>query len=429
MTLARTTARPEFATAEVARFDASGRPGYAWAHPQERRWAAAYGEADRREGGSLRAVIGALDAPRDLPDGMPGPWFGAVAFDGRAWDGFAPLRFTLPALLTWSDGARHHAAAFGAGAERRLGELRRRLDRPSEAVSVREITGVTILERDAKSLTVRDARSHAAVRRLRQPGERERWNALVSRALTAITAGALDKVVAARAVDVESATRIDADALVAALERRHPACRAFLIRGDDGAAFVGATPELLCRVDGGLVRTEALAGSAAPADAATLPGSRKDLREHRWVVDHIAGALESVARDIRKPPEPALRTLANVVHLHTPITARLAPGRGVADVVAALHPTPAVLGVPAPAARRFLEEHEALERGLYAGIVGWVGAERAELAVALRCALIRGNRARLFVGAGLVEGSSAEREWEETELKAAALLDALGVQP
>src|SRR5690349_1146647 len=87
MTLARSTVRLQFAAAEVARFDASGEPARVWAHPEGRLWAAAYGEADRREGTSLRAVIGALDAPRDVPDAMPGPWFGAAAFDGRAWDG------------------------------------------------------------------------------------------------------------------------------------------------------------------------------------------------------------------------------------------------------------------------------------------------------------------------------------------------------
>src|SRR5206468_12518986 len=146
--------------------------------------------------------------------------------------------------------------------------------------------------------------------------------------------------------------------------------------------------------------------------------------EHRWVVDHIVEALSGIARSVQRKPEPGLRALANVVHLHTPISARLAHGRGVADVAAALHPTPAVLGVPAAAARRFLSEHEGLERGLYTGLVGWVGPRRSELAVALRCALIRGNRARLFVGAGIVEGSSAEREWEETEMKARALLEA-----
>jgi len=124
-----------------------------------------------------------------------------------------------------------------------------------------------------------------------------------------------------------------------------------------------------------------------------------------------------------------VRELANVVHLHTPVVARLAPGRSVADVASALHPTPAVAGVPSAAALRFLAEHEQLDRGLYAGIVGWVGDGSAELAVALRSALVRGRRARLFVGAGIVEGSSPDAEWEETELKARALLDALGARP
>jgi isochorismate synthase EntC len=147
------------------------------------------------------------------------------------------------------------------------------------------------------------------------------------------------------------------------------------------------------------------------------------------VVEHIARALEEVADHIHWPKEPRVRALANVAHLHTPVIARLAPGRGVADVAAALHPTPAVGGVPSAAALRFLAEHEALDRGLYAGLVGWVGEGRAELAVALRSALVRGNRARLFVGSGIVLGSSPEGEWEETELKARALLDALGARP
>ena len=145
------------------------------------------------------------------------------------------------------------------------------------------------------------------------------------------------------------------------------------------------------------------------------------------MVEHIAGSLAQVAAGVHFPPEPRLRALANVVHLHTPISARLLPGRGLADVAAALHPTPAVGGMPRDAALEFIARHEGLDRGLYAGLVGWAGPDRAELAVALRSALVRGARARLFVGAGIVEGSSADEEFEETELKARAMLDALGV--
>jgi menaquinone-specific isochorismate synthase len=396
------------AFAEVARAP-SGPPDESWAHPEAGVAMSAWGAADVREGTSLRDVLASLELPEGLPQRLPGPWFGAASFAGSLgpeWDGFAPLRFTLPALLAWRDGRRHLLAAFGEGAQQRLDAQRAALD------------GGRRQPRSAQ----------AAVRVVRRPGERARWNALVERALDEIRSGKLDKVVLARAIDVQSDAPLDPGALLAALELRYPTCRSFLLRGE-GGAFLGATPEILCRVDGDRVEADALAGSAAPEEASSLASSGKDLREHRWVVEHIARALEEVADHIHWPKEPRVRALANVAHLHTPVIARLAPGRGVADVAAALHPTPAVGGVPSAAALRFLAEHEALDRGLYAGLVGWVGEGRAELAVALRSALVRGNRARLFVGSGIVLGSSPEGEWEETELKARALLDALGARP
>jgi len=228
--------------------------------------------------------------------------------------------------------------------------------------------------------------------------------------------------------EMEAEAPLDPAVLLGALESRYPSCRGFLIRGRD-AVFLGATPELLCRIERDQVQADALAGSAPPEQAEALPGNGKELREHRWVVDHITHALAGIADHVHRPPEPRVRALPNIAHLHTPVVARLAPGRGVADVAAALHPTPAVGGVPSAAALRFLAEHEHLDRGLYAGVIGWVGQGRAELAVALRSALIRGRRARLFVGAGIVEGSSPDAEWEETELKARAAPDAVGAPP
>jgi len=404
------TARPRTATAfaEVARAPPLPADG-SWAHPEAGLRVSVYGAVDIREGASLLAVLENLDFPLGLPARAPGPWFGAAAFSGALgpdWEGFSPLRFTLPGLLAWSEGERHHLAAFGEGARQRLDAARAKID----------------------GLHAGTLAAAARVRVRHRRGERERWNALVSRALEAIEAGALDKVVLARAIDVEADAPLDAEALLRALEARYPTCRAFLVRGS-GGVFLGATPEILCRVEGDRVEADALAGSAPPEQAQLLPGSGKDLREHRWVVDHIADALAGIADQVHHPAEPRIRPLANVVHLHTPVVGRLARGRGIADVAAALHPTPAVGGVPTGAALRFLAEHEALDRGLYAGVVGWVGEGRAELAMALRSALIRGRRARIFVGAGIVDGSSPEAEWEETELKARALLEALGAPP
>lgn len=384
-----------------------GAPAFVWHHPAEGLRVTAYGEAARREG-PLAEVLPDLEAAVAWPQGAPeppGPWFGALAFDsaqpmGPSWRGFAPARWTLPALLCWSRGGRHFAAAFGEGCEERLRRVVA-LDRPAARGAPARIVSVG------------------------QPGDRARWDALVARALSAIGAGALDKVVLARAIGVEADRALEPAAILAALASRYPSCRTFLLRGDGGAVFLGATPETFCRIDGALLRTEALAGSSRPGEGRALLGSQKNLREHRWVVEHIVRGLGSIAGGVQRKPEPELRELSNVAHLVTPIGARLAQGRSVADVVAALHPTPAVAGVPTAAALRFLAQHEPLERGLYAGLVGFIGPGRADLSVALRSALVRGQGARLFVGAGIVDGSSAEAEWDETSLKARALLDAL----
>ncbi|TMA24960.1 MAG: isochorismate synthase [Deltaproteobacteria bacterium] len=363
--MARTATSAEL---QAPGLEPAGLPLFVWSHPQAGLRFAVQGELERREGASLREVLKGLEG---------GPWFGASVFDPArpAWPGFPRLRFVRPALLSSSDGEYVPA-------------------------------------------------DPAPARIVEQPGERKRWTALVDRALQEIRRGALDKVVLARAIEVQAEKEIDCAALLRALEQRYPSCRTFLVRGDDGAVFLGATPELLCRVEGGRVFAEAVAGSSNPGDAGLLT-SNKDLREHGWVVEHIVRALSGIAEEVRCGPR-TVRELANVAHLYTPIEARLPPGRGIAEVAAALHPTPAVLGSPPAAARRFLDAHEGLDRGLYGGLVGFVSPERSELAVALRCALVRGRRARLFVGAGIVEGSSPEEEWAETELKARALLEALG---
>ena len=374
------------ATREVAALPA-GAPGHAWSHPAAGLRVLGFGEAERREGSDLRAVLAGLSG---------GAWLGSARFSG-SWPGFGAVRFVRPRVLGFSEGGRHFLTAATP----------RELD---EAL------------RAAPAL-------HAVqplARRVADPAARRRWNALVGEALQEIDAGRLQKVVVARAIDVEASGAIGPHALLATLEEQNPESRGFLVRGDGGEAFVGATPETLCRVEDGLVHTEALAGSGV--DPAALLESGKDLREHRWVVGHVVEALSRVAGPVQRRARPGVRTLPHLSHLHTPMKARLLPGRGVADVAAALFPTPAVNGVPLNAALKFLADHEGLERGLYAGLVGWVADGRAELSVALRCALLSGHRARLFVGAGIVAGSSAASEWDETELKAQALLTALGVR-
>ena len=404
----------------------SGSLRFYWSHPDRGLRIAAYGEVTRSEAsaaglGSLLTGlwrsdgIAWLDGASDARPRPPGPWFGAIAFDPSrpAWPGFAPVRFSAPAVIVWEQGGACHAAAFAPHGEATRSELWSRLD-----TARRELddggrgTGEEAWQ-ERRPATVRDGRA--------------RWDALVALALERIRAGELSKVVVARFIDVPAVPRTHV--ILERLERGYPSCRTFLLRGDGDALFLGATPENFCSLDGSQLRTEALAGSSRPAEAEALLHRAKDRREHQWVVDHIVSALRGIADDVQAPASPSIRKLATVAHLATPISARLRSGAGLADVVGALHPTPAVGGVPAAAAVQFLERQERLDRGLYAGLVGLIGPGRAELAVALRCALVSRGIARLFLGAGIVEGSSAGSEWVETQLKARALLDAVEGAP
>ena len=161
------TASPRTPVAEVAKgpLSALGTASALWAHPVGGLRAAAFGEVDRREGASLRAVLSSLPMPGDLPEGLPGPWFGAAAFNGTPgpdWRGFAPLRFTLPSLLAWSDAGRHFLAAFGAGAVSRLDEARRKLDVPDRPEPPRAISAHRVRrpdERDRKSTRLNSSHS------------------------------------------------------------------------------------------------------------------------------------------------------------------------------------------------------------------------------------------------------------------------------
>ncbi|MCB9581151.1 MAG: isochorismate synthase [Polyangiaceae bacterium] len=243
-----------------------------------------------------------------------------------------------------------------------------------------------------------------------------------------IASGAFDKVVVARRVDLELSPSVDPPRVLQRLASIAPACTRFAFRRS-GRWFLGATPERLVEKRGREIRTEALAGSAPRGADAALLASAKDRAEHRHVVDEIRARLEALGARVEVASEPELRALSHVVHLRTPIVAQLSADRHVLEVLAQLHPTPAVGGVPRAAALEWLAKNEPFARGWYASPVGWFDAAGdGELAVALRSAVLDGPRAHLFAGAGIVQGSTPEGELAETRLKLEALARALGVE-
>lgn len=256
----------------------------------------------------------------------------------------------------------------------------------------------------------------------------------VGLALAEIGRGDYRKVVLARARRLTTPEAFHPLGVLNHLRQRFPGCYAFSIANGQGQSFIGASPECLVRVANGRLHTEALAGSAprgksASEDAAlarALLGSEKDLREHQLVTASIARRLADLPLALEIPAQPRVLALANVQHLHLPISAALPEGVHVLDLVARLHPTPAVGGTPREPAVAAIRRWESFDRGLYAGPQGWVDHRgNGEFFVGIRSALIDGHTATLYAGAGIVAGSEPEKEFAETELKFKALVEAI----
>ncbi len=275
-----------------------------------------------------------------------------------------------------------------------------------------------------------------AARRLRlQPSRApEEWMAAVAAASERLRNGEAQKVVLAREVLARGEGVLAGAKVARALRRAYPACYTWLLTGADGSTFVGASPELLARRIGTLAESLPLAGTTARgSDAAAdqalaeaLLASGKDTREHRVTADFVIERLRGLARTV-DAGQPEILRLPNLQHLATRVSAELPdPPPSVLALGAALHPTPAIGGLPVSPALALARELERMERGWYAGAVGWVDAAGdGELAIAIRCGLLWEDAARLFAGNGLMPDSDPAQELRETELKLRPLLDAL----
>ncbi len=262
----------------------------------------------------------------------------------------------------------------------------------------------------------------------------EEWKQLVRDAVGMLQSEELAKVVLARAVQVINEQReFDPLTVLSRLRHNYPAARIFALQRGE-RFFLGATPEPLIYGADGEIGTVALAGSAPRGKDETgdqhlgeeLLRSAKNQGEHRVVVTTIERALTALCSHVSVAETPRLLKLRNIQHLETPITGTLLPEYSLLDVLAELHPTPAVGGYPRERALALIRDNERLDRGWYAGPIGWIGMHNdGEFAVALRSALLEGQKATLFAGCGIVADSDPESEYTESCLKLQVMLQSL----
>ena len=348
--------------------------------------------------------------------------FGGFAFfpeheSAPPWEGFPTASFVVPSVQLTRAADRTWltvTAADEATADRRLDELQGELD----GLPAMQPTG-----------------GPPGVAETRQRTPRGTWTAQVADAVERIRGGDLRKVVLATALDVDLDAAIQPPAVLERLRRTYPDCYRFLLQPTASAGFFGAPPERLVKLSGRTVETEALAGSVERGDspeedadlAASLLESDKLQEEQGLVVDAIRDALAPLGEVT--VGEQSVRKLTNIQHLQTPITADLAADAHVLSVVAALHPTPAVGGVPRERALALIREIETFERGWYAAPVGWFDAAGdGEFAVGIRSGVAGGDWATLFAGNGIVADSDPDEEWAEIAPKYRPILDELDPQ-
>ncbi|MEN9758233.1 MAG: hypothetical protein RL270_185 [Actinomycetota bacterium] len=264
--------------------------------------------------------------------------------------------------------------------------------------------------------------------------EEEKWRNQVSKAIDAIKSGRLEKVVLARDLKANSTTKIDLNNLLQKLEIEYPSTWVFLVDG-----LVGATPELLVRLNKSLITSRVLAGTIQKtgnedrdlALAASLAKSSKDLEEHEYAVKSVADSLAPFCSSTNVPESPFVLHLSNVMHLATDVTGVLNDSAKQADIftlIENLHPTAAVCGTPTNVAKKLISELETMNRSRYAGPVGWIDAQGdGEIAIALRCGeLSDGNKSiRIFAGCGIVAGSDPITEYAESQAKLMPMRTAL----
>jgi len=390
-------------------------------------------------GGYGSAMVFSADSPDTIPDitrriedvlaaSAPQPHlrlFGGRCFETTSkpdnlWSGFPMLRFDIPQVAISREGTEYFLTiATEVSFNTPLEEISREMNRILNSVSLQEG-----FDGGDQNATITSREDHP---------DRAGWNENVLRSLEEINAHRLQKVVLARRTDLTFSRTIDPFSLLRRLKRNNLNCFAFLIEPLPGKAFTGVTPERLFKVEGDTITSEALSGTTGRPQEPfkewtgeeTSLYSEKNLLEHRYVVEDIEKRVDELCESTPTPSGRKTFELGNISHIYSRISGRLRRGVSVGTIISTIHPTPAVGGTPREKALQLVGELEPFDRGWYASPVGIIGQGSAEMAVAIRSAIIESNRISLFAGAGIVDGSTPEAEWCELEHKIAQTIEGL----
>ena len=368
--------------------------------------------------------------------------FLAFAFDGNdpmndAWAGFPNTLLNIPILLIKQ---QHSSQTLYVNIKRD------QINDESTFVNIKELLAQLI---DASKLTTQTNRSN--IENQCSEAVKHNWQSLAQQAINEIQLGQFDKLVASRRHSLPTESPISVKHLIQDLIKHYPCCTIFCSQIAD-KTMIAASPEKLVTLQHPDIQSDALGGTifrakhketTSSAHSASLPfflnqkanqteaetsESNKLLKEHQFISQAIYQSLDPLCHTLKMPVAPYLIKLQNLYHLETPIQGKLMDDYDLFDAIKALHPTPAVAGLPTQKAKNWLIENENYNRGWYTGAFGWLdGDKHGDLSVMLRCALIDSKHStlNLFAGAGLVAESTPEAEWQETELKMKTILEML----
>lgn len=259
------------------------------------------------------------------------------------------------------------------------------------------------------------------------------WESIISSVIRDFSKGRIEKIVLARQTTITFKDKCDALGLLARLSGATPRCYHYFFQPQNDLAFLGASPERLYFRQSRMIESEALAGTRPRGESGEMDlklgeellQNEKELREHKYVVDNIKAALSALCENYCVEKEAALLKLARLQHLQTEFKGKLHSHISEQDIIHLLHPTSAVGGFPSSAAQLRIAECEPFDRGWYAGAVGWLAKDSAEFAVAIRSGLVKNKELKLFSGAGIIQGSTAQAEWDEIENKIGSFISAV----